>query len=408
MTPVSFPINEVRSLFFLAGTGRQLRDPHSSFYHCVGALNQRVEQVGGEHPGDVFLKGIWKQFAASFYARQTPETDKRLAACIQELHKHFPKSLDAGLFSDTDLMVYPDAYEESIPINGVGETAFGELEELYLQFALILKIEGSDAFRERVLKDIRIILTRPLGRELIWEIVSRMTDPDHFIYILPFRDCRYASAQGEELIGYCTDPVFLLQVLPNGESATLSSPAFMGLAHEFIHLLHQLTGEIDHIHDPTVPRLNSNREESRTIFGDCGTAFAARCHRIARIFDNALRKQFFGLLLRGGHHAGYTHAGCASCNFKFAARHAILGNVRQLVRQVSTGTLNETIARQLTVPPTPTSPNPRAAVQAIIEEAMEDRSLRQGPFLSALPSPTQNRTEAPRQNGAAARSLFSS
>lgn len=390
MTPASFPIHEVRSLFFLAETSRNLRDPHSSFYHCFEVLNRRVDQVGGDHPADALLKGIWKQFASSFYARQSPETDKRLMACIREFHNHFPKSLERSVFADTDLIVYPDSYEESIPINGIGETSFIELQHLYAAFLSILRIEGNVPFCERVLKDIRIILTRPMGRELIWEIVSRMRDPDHFIYILPFRDCRYASVEKEELIGYSVEPAYLLQVLPNGESATLRSPPFMGLAHELIHLLHKLTGEFNHIHDPTVPRLNSNREESRTIFGDCGTAFAARCHRIARISDNAFRKQFFGLLLRGGHHSGYTHEGCANCNFKFAARHAILGNVRQLVREVSAGTVNQTIQRQLTVPPTPTSPNPRAAVQAIIEEAMEDRSLRQGPFLSALPSPMQN------------------
>ncbi len=408
MSSVSFPIHEVRSLFYLAQNAKELSDPHSSFYHCARALSRRVEQVDGNEPGDALLKGVWKEFAASLSARQSPATIKRLAVCIEELQRHYPKSLNLGVFSDTDLLVYPDAYEGSIPINAVGETGFRELDTLYREFCMILKIGGDAAFKQQVLKEIRMILTRPLGRELIWEILSRMNDPDDFIHIIPFRDSRYTHADGKEIIGHCTDPVYLLQMMPNGESATLRSPSFMGLAHELIHLLHKLLGELIHIDDPTVPTLNSNREESRTIFGDCGTALVTRCHRISHISDNALRKQFFGLLLRSGHHSGYTHEGCGKCNFKFAARHGIKGNVRQLVREVSAETVNQTIARQLTVPPTPTSPNPRAAVQVIIEEAMNDRSLRQGPFLGALPSPTQNRSSAPRANETAARSLFSS
>ena len=68
---------------------------------------------------------------------------------------------------------------------------------------------------------------------------------------------------------------------------------------------------------------------------------------------------------------GYVHEGCAKCNFVFAARYGITGNVRQLVRHVSGNTLSQTIQRQLTVLPTPTTPNPGAAVEAIIDEMMK-------------------------------------
>lgn len=389
---VNFPINHVRSFFHLSQTLTALQDPYSCFSHSFTHLNSWINQSQVDNQVDSHLKKVWQIFYASLCSERTLDTFAITIKSLRELEKFYPPSRNLGIFKDTDLLLYPDTQEGPIPLNGIRESSFRDLIHLYFKFFSHLRLTGSEEFNQKFLKDIRTILSRPLGRQLIQEIVNKM--PLHFqlIEIRPSASCKYFPGKFIEVICFSLEMMYMIQVLPNGESATIKSPSFINLAHELIHLLHKLNGHYVHIDrqnpDPSLRRLDTNREERRTIYGNCGTEQSPACHPPTLINENNLRRQFIGLLLRNSHHSGVPHEGCAECNFKFAVRYGINGNVRRLIHKVSSGTLNHIVEQQMLAEPTPTSPEPRASLAVIVNEVVRDRSLRQGPLLGLLRTPS--------------------
>lgn len=205
VSPTLFPLNDVRSIIFVSGSVEVLKDRGTTFFHAMGALNRQIERLEGNNERDTTLKKIWRDFHTAVYAipslGETTEQDisRSLLEASNRLARYFPKNkTELGAFSNTDLLLYPDSEGRKIlPLNGITVSGFTELAKLYRQFAMGLNIEGGDAFKERVFADIRMILSRPLGRILIQEIVSRLRW-DSFIQIKHSTRCSYMPG---ELIG---------------------------------------------------------------------------------------------------------------------------------------------------------------------------------------------------------------
>ncbi len=398
VSPSLFPLNEVRSIIFVSGNVQVLKDRGTTFFHALGALNRQIERLEGNNERDVTLKNIWRELYSALYARpslgETTEQDisRSLLESCHKLGQYFPKKKpDLGAFSNTDLLLYPDSKKDWVlPLNGITVTGFTELAKLYRQFLMGVKIRGEIAFRDRVLADIRLILSRPLGRDLIQGIVSKMKW-DMFIEIRPSTTCTFSPGESTDVIDLSLEPQNLIHVLPNGETMTLKSPSFINLAHELLHALHKYREEFVHIQDSTLHRLDTNREERRTIYGTCGNEKTASCHNDTPINDNALRKQFIGLLPRDTHHSGIAHSGCGKCNFAFAARYGVNGNVRTLFREISDGTLSRVVHRQMNTNPTPTTPQPRASITTILDEAV--KTGRSAAILSSMTPTSTTRPE---------------
>src|SRR5260221_169975 len=280
-----FPLNEVRSIIFVAGNVQNLKDRGTTFFHAIGALNRRIERLEGNNERDVTLKKIWRDFYSSLLAipslgeRTEQDISRSLLEACHKLGQYFPKKKpDLGVFSNTDLLIYPDSQKDKIlPVNGITVRGFVNTANLYDLFISSIKIKGDSAFKEQVLKDIRTILSRPLGRDLIYGIVTKMK-MNSLIEIRPSTNCTFTPGELIDIIEFTFEPQNLIHVLPNGETMTLKSPSFINLAHELIHELNKLRGENIHIEDPSLHRLDTNREERRTIYGTCGTEHIIGCH----------------------------------------------------------------------------------------------------------------------------------
>ncbi len=390
---LAFPINDVYSLIRQAGTIRQLRDPDSSFYHQVSVLNGRIQQSRYNDPQDSLLKGIWGEFYRSLQNYDSA----RAEASLEVLQQYFPRNPNLEFFGDTDLVKYPDDYAGELPWNGIKESEFGGLTPLYLGLFSHLKLKGELNFNEGVLRDIRMILSRPMGRELIRRILNKMPSSQQCIEIYSSQSSSFQAGNPIQVIRHTLKPQRMIQILPDGHSVTLKSPSFINLAHEFIHLLHELEDERRHddalIRDPTLHRLDTNREERRTIYGDCGTEHAERCHPVSLISDNGLRAQFSGLLQRITHHSGVFREGDERYNFEKAVQYGISGNILRLLPSIPEEDIDAVIERQMSALSTMTSPNPRAGVDVMWNAASRNRELRRGHYLSMARTPPRSYEE---------------
>ncbi len=362
MVPVSaFPTYEVRSLLCQAETFERLQDREAPFYYQMHALNGRIQKMQYMDFIDILLTRIWKNLYGAFCSG----SNEQFAESYQALQKHFPRScLPLGVFEDTDLVVYPDEDEGELPLNGIRASEFQELKELYFHLYLHLRIKGDQNFRAGVLKDIRMILSRPMGRDLIKEILKETP----FIEIHPSQKDEFIQGDFIDFINHTLEFVNLIQVLPNGDLRTLKSPSFINLGHEFIHLLHKLKNKevCEGTIDLDVSWLDTDREERETIYESCEIGEANY------FSENGLRRQF-GLLQRRFHQSGiYCNAGVfcirhAEEHFKFAVCCGIHGNVRALAGLVSAKTFNEAFRYQMRTAKSYTA-------QILLEEALKRSS----------------------------------
>ena len=76
----------------------------------------------------------------------------------------------ASVFQNTDLVVFKDSYQGPMPINGIKETDFKEIEKLFHSIKsgnTKLQISGDTDFSEKTLDSIKTLLTRELGRKIV-------------------------------------------------------------------------------------------------------------------------------------------------------------------------------------------------------------------------------------------------
>ena len=150
-------------------------------------------------------------------------------------------------FKDTDLIVFNDDYQGPMPINGIKKTDLIEIEKILDSIQKgVSKIQisqGNDNY-PLVMRDIKMLLTREIGRKII-KILHSSKLP---INILPQESNRlrnvtatneYDSWNKIITIDYKEDRIIGIDAL--GRRKFIQWPSFIRLGHEMIHAIHDIT-----------------------------------------------------------------------------------------------------------------------------------------------------------------------
>ena len=180
-------------------------------------------------------------------------------------------------FHGTDLIVCRDS-TRLIPLNGIKETDFHALEYLFMRIVnaqTSIEIRGGSEFRALVLEQIKMLMTRRLGRRLLEKIVGFQ---DNTLAILPVTPTYPDSItrwgrNNREVFIYLdfVDEVRVVVRSPQTGWLTPSSmPHFMTVGHEMIHALNifsspNLEAHLAYRELEPLERHYNCREEERTI-----------------------------------------------------------------------------------------------------------------------------------------------
>jgi hypothetical protein len=153
----------------------------------------------------------------------------------------------SSVLYDTDLIVFRDDYKGELPLNGIKHKDFKNLEHLYLDIingktCIEFDREAlSDHFCDGVLRDFKILLMRPAGREIINQVLHadipvvikrstagsgmemQKTGANQYKFIL--------SVQEHMILGTINNTT-------SGSKEVTPRPRFIEIGHELIHLLH--------------------------------------------------------------------------------------------------------------------------------------------------------------------------
>lgn len=187
---------------------------------------------------------------------------------IDQLHAFFQENIISlpsnHPFYDTDLVVFSDKYKGQLPLNGVLEKELEAVSNLYQSFGIIL---GNDEFEKIVRDQVKILLTRRLGLELIATLNEKYSDSP--ITIEPGNDSQLIQIFGQIRIKFNINDLTCLIVLsPSGKKQLSKAALFINLAHEMVHAV--FPPEVILQWKKRIPTLNinyQNLEEQRTITG---------------------------------------------------------------------------------------------------------------------------------------------
>ncbi len=246
LNTISFPSQRVLSLLGylatevpeekIASALVALSTPHF-YFNESSSLHEQIQAMAPSNPVDQQLQTIWKRFEQS---TSQPENGSRFSYLALEAKK------------------------------SILEACF--LKHIYFE-------NCPPSVQAHFIKDLQRILSCPTGRLLVEEILN-LKNPEYKICIKA-GDIGYASNEEVACIWYSEKPSEVILELPDGLTHA-HTPSFTILAHELIHLLHDLqgTGEED-AKQPALHELDGDKEEHRTIYGDLKT----------RICDNAIRRE---------------------------------------------------------------------------------------------------------------------
>jgi hypothetical protein len=267
--------------------------PHA---HDFRKLHQEVQVLQTSDPTLRAIQSVWNAFHDSI----RPENSREIQRRFEELSSHLPMDQRLGEFWDTDLVLYPDdapSEDFSSTFNGIEESEFVEVLDLYHTFMSRLTIQdGADLnFIQLVKRDIRMILSRPLGRDLIRLINEK---PIQLTITKTPHGSKFQRRGNQFTIQYSTADHLLFHHLTEELMRAGSSPSFIMFAHELIHLYHNLYGiSRDRTPDPKLNRYQfEDKFEHLTILGTTPSGDITD-----PIFENSIRRQF-GLPERYTHH----------------------------------------------------------------------------------------------------------
>jgi ankyrin repeat protein/NleD-like pathogen effector protein (putative zinc metallopeptidase) len=221
-------------------------------------------------------------------------------------HKIIGSPDDAiSFWEESDLEVIPDDAEPR-EFNQIRRSDARRALELYNAIAdgnTKMKIEGSSDFQMIIQEKIKILLTRPLGRQLIGTICSLNRN----IVIQEGEKNQTKLRDGKLIVTLKSDPNALSFSKCQDDSGNVSiepTPAYIIFAHELIHALHRdaILAEkfgdraLENLHKPSRVPLFKNLSEQLTIVGLDGDP--------TLICENALRAEF-GLNARVSHCASH-------------------------------------------------------------------------------------------------------
>lgn len=152
---------------------------------------------------------------------------------IEQIEKNIVE-VPGNLFKDTDLVVFDKNYRGILPLNGIQEKEYLQLHELIENLPNFFHIEGSEAFKKTVEKDIKIILSRKIGQDLINKILDSK-EKIHIHESLEQRHC-YEALSGQIFLSH--ENILFPVLNAKGKQTLLPIPTFLMLVHELIHQLH--------------------------------------------------------------------------------------------------------------------------------------------------------------------------
>lgn len=321
-----FPINQIWTLCTIAANPRRLSDRNLCFFSVLVDLDGQIQTMNLISETDKKLKVLWAAFYESIRT-----SSRSLGAAFTDLSAYFPRVCNSGLeeFSHTDLLLYENSKEQYMPINGITQSQYRNLKELYQSFMtrVIFAEDCPENDQNQFRSDIRMILSRPVGRDLIYQIVEYFKED-------PFRVIYVESSDRSEIhygntipwnLKYSRKEAPCVQVLSNGELRTLKNPSFIFLMHELCHLYFSTQKENVHTEIPNMDPFDLGPEEMRAIYGSCP------CHPVHTFCENDLRKQF-GLFQRKWHQDG-NFPSSPRTQFRGSALMGLTGNLRALLEQ---------------------------------------------------------------------------
>lgn len=149
-------------------------------------------------------------------------------------------------FYGTDLVVFKDNYKGQLPLNGIRESELAETVKLFEKICTgkgKFKIEGESQFINGVRNDIKMLLTRDVGRKLINTLDKRPG--------LTQLTIAYSKDGDQAVMGTNTAHIFLKPASKGAEKFVYTygsekgryqpakDPEFIILGHEMTHILHE-------------------------------------------------------------------------------------------------------------------------------------------------------------------------
>jgi hypothetical protein len=171
---------------------------------------------------------------------------------------------------ETDLLILPTSYKQAIPLNGIKAA---ELEKLKMILPeKLFTIEGTESFKKEIKGCLKLLTTRPAGRELLFALQARA--PLRLIIREDSERSHFISSAKERSIGIKlnsdskkhTKNALGQKKLINDPDQTTSTA--ITLAHELIHFLHYLKGgNFVSKEAPNIDEDYDDIEEQQTICG---------------------------------------------------------------------------------------------------------------------------------------------
>jgi hypothetical protein len=232
-----------------------LSDPAwGSKQEAFNQIGQKVADFAVCSARGVFqnIRGGWSYLKASLKSEK-PAVELR--------EKVIPKPIELGEFSDTPLVVSDD--QLSLP-NVVTLQEFENLQKVYEAIKsghAGIRIEGSDSFVKLVLKDLRIILSTQVGRDLINSLYEKKLLITERLIDLYIPDKRQINLRHETSFEFTFGA-------PDSDKINILSSRPSILFHELTHAYHDLiTGDLTkHLLKKSYEEsLWTNEEEKRTI-----------------------------------------------------------------------------------------------------------------------------------------------
>lgn len=251
-----------------------LHSPHDYNSHAFRDLNIRVNRI--ETPLFDPVKQVWNQFYKSVQGGKADEIWDGFRIFSSSFPTHREQLRD---LADTDLVPCENVYIDPHPLpNALLKSEVEPLLKRYSDFIQLIQIDSSQMahldpglFKEQVKRDVRMLLSVPLGRQLIDRIMAKVTfktkitiaPADRFKYNHPKKSKRDPDTHR---IKYSIDPAFFYQELPGVGLRSLTSPPFIVLAHELLHMVHMMEGTFHHDLNPLLDLdLETNEEERHVI-----------------------------------------------------------------------------------------------------------------------------------------------
>lgn len=151
-------------------------------------------------------------------------------------------------FIFTDLMVFKESYKGAFPLNGINfkesknskDIPFDDLTSFYEDIRLgntKFQIEGNEAFKEIVWRDIKKLLTRKLGRMLIKRLINKQKVETIKIIESERSRCTFGF-ESVTIYFYPSNNLWGISKNSKGKKILIHLPSFLIFAHEMIHALY--------------------------------------------------------------------------------------------------------------------------------------------------------------------------